>query len=415
VHLCSALLTLAKIKIVVMSLFILAACDVLDIKKQTDLAGSTGKVKGKVVVKSNQSGSVMVVQYKNNHGVLVKLNKVTASREGHYQFNVLPGEYAFFAFIDLNSDGEFQRGKEHGNYYTNPRFFNVEENQSITLDPLVINGHPVMTDADIKIESKTLKISENIGKIIKLTDAQFNRDYSMGMWRPIDFLETVGGGLMMLEEFDKNKIPVIFVHGINGGPTDLKLAIENLHTKHFQPWVLYYPSGFSLNVISDYFLQAIQQQQQRYNFRKFIIIAHSMGGLVTRSLVKKYTQDVTGGEHDIQLVMTVNSPVGGMASATAGVAYSPIVVPSWRDLSPESNFFKDVFNWSWPSTIPYHLVFSYYDDSDSDGVVALASQIPAKIQSETTGIYGFNDDHVGTLNNERFIDLYKSILEMQIK
>jgi len=415
VRLYSAMLAMAKLKIIIISLFMMAACDFFDIKKQTDLAGSAGTIMGRVNVESIQAGSVVIVQFKNNHGVLVKLNEVVASLDGGYRFTVLPGEYAFFAFIDVNNDGEFQRDKEHGNYYSNPKLFMVEANQNITLEPLVIKGHPPIPSTEIKIESKAVKISDNIGKVIDLSDARFSRDnYSMGMWRPIDFLEKVGGGLMMLQDYDKNKTPVIFVHGINGGPTDFKQAIDNLDRKHFQPWVLYYPSGFSLNVISDYFLQAVQQQQKHHNFRKFIVIAHSMGGLVTRSFVKKYTQRITAKENDIQLVMTVNSPIGGMTSATTGVKYSPIVVPSWRDISPESKFFKDLFNWNWPSTIPYHLVFSYYDGSGSDGVVALDSQIPAKIQSETTGIYGFNDDHVGTLNNERFISLYKSILEKQI-
>ena len=35
-----------------------------------------------------------------------------------------------------------------------------------------------------------------------------------------------------------------------------------------------------------------------------------------------------------------------------------------------------------------------------DGVVTLLSQVPLKLQSESTRMYVFNNDHVGTLNDK---------------
>lgn len=408
------LFTIAKLNIVIVGLVLLGACGFVDIKEQTDLAGSAGTIKGHIIVKSKQKGSVVVVRFKNNHGILVRLNKIIATHDGNYRFNVLPGEYAIFAFIDVNNDGEFQRGKEHGNYFQSPLSYKVDANQTVTLKPLVIKSDPPLPPTGTEIAYQTVKISENIGKVINLSDSEFTREnYSMGMWRPIDFLDKVGGGLLMLQDYDKDKTPVIFVHGISGGPTDLIAVIDNLDKKRFQPWVLYYPSGFRLSVISDYFIQAVQQLQKRHSFREFIVIAHSMGGLVTRSFIKKYTERFPGNADDIQLVMTINSPIGGMASAAIGVAISPIVVPAWRDINPESDFFKDIYSWNWPSNIPYHLIFSYFDGDDTDGVVGLDSQIPLKLQTEATRIYGFNNNHVGTLADEKFIKLFNSVLAKQ--
>ncbi len=413
---------IAKLNVVVAALLLLGACGVVDIMEQTDLAGSAGLISRQIIVKSKQKGSVVVVRFKNNNGILVRLNQTVVTNNGNYRFNVLPGEYAIFAFIDVNNDGKFQRGKEHGNYFQNPLFYKVKENQTVTIKPLVIKSDPPLPPVGTEIAYQSVKISKNIGKVINLSGSEFIREnYSMGMWRPIDFLEKVGGGLMMLQDYDKVKTPVIFVHGINGGPTDLKVAINNLDKKYFQPWVLYYPSGFLLSAISDYFLQAVRQLQKRHGFRKFIVIAHSMGGLVTRSFVKKYTKRFPANAVDIQLVMTINSPLGGMASAKTGVTYSPIVVPSWRDISPESDFIEDLNNWNWPSNIPYHLVFSCFhvfmfscfDGDDTDGVVPLDSQIPSKHQSEATRIYGFNNNHVGTLDDEGFIKLFNSVLAKQ--
>jgi len=92
----------------------------------------------------------------------------------------------------------------------------------------------------------------------------------------------------------------------------------------------------------------------------------------------------------IQLFITVNSPMRGMPSAKSGLAYSPIVVPAWRDVASESEFIKNLSAWYWPKEIPYHLVFSYEAGEGSDGVVPLESQIPLRLQSESTRIYGFN-------------------------
>jgi len=44
--------------------------------------------------------------------------------------------------------------------------------------------------------------------------------------------------------------------------------------------------------------------------------------------------------------MTINSPMGGMSSASAGVKHSPIVVPSWRDIMPGSDFLKGIHSWN---------------------------------------------------------------------
>jgi len=39
-------------------------------------------------------------------------------------------------------------------------------------------------------------------------------------------------------------------------------------------------------MISDYLTEALSRLQNKHNFKEFVIIAHSMGGLVTRSFVK---------------------------------------------------------------------------------------------------------------------------------
>jgi hypothetical protein len=101
----------------------------------------------------------------------------------------------------------------------------------------------------------------------------------------------------------------------------------------------------------------------------------------------------------------------GMSSASNGVMYSPVVVSSWRDIAPGSEFLERIHTWKWPKTLPYHLVFSYINGESDDGVVSLDSQIPYKLQLEATGLFGFNSNHSGILKEKVFISRFNQILK----
>ncbi len=108
-----------------------------------------------------------------------------------------------------------------------------------------------------------------------------------------------------------------------------------------------------------------------------------MGGLMIRSFVMKHQQDQN--EYQISLVITINSPLYGMDSATMGVK-SPIVIPVWRDIASNSDYVKRVHAWRWPKEIPYHLVFSFLPKKEGDGVVPLRSQLSLTLQDEAVRI-----------------------------
>ena len=174
---------------------------------------------------------------------------------------------------------------------------------------------------------------------------------------------------------------------------------------------LYNPSGLKLEFTSDYLVQALLHLQDRHSFGRVFIVAHSLGGLVARSSMKKYHQQYPEMADSLDLLITVNSPLKGMSSAALGVNNSPIVLPVWRDLDPGSKFLLDLNNWLLPEKTPYHLVFSFKTDSTGDGVVPLQSQLPLKVQQNAVRIYGFNNTHVGTLKDKVFLDLFNSILD----
>ncbi len=396
-------------------LFAMPGCSLKEIHEQTKIVENVGFIKGNIKLTSDQKGAVIVLCFRDEKGIPVLENRVIASEKGDFLFSVIPGAHYIVAFIDVNKDRRYQPG-EHGNYHGIPSKIDVAPKQTVTLETITIAGEVPKPETEIKPIAKILAAWKNIGKVVALDDPRFSRDnYAMGLWRPVDFLDQAEGGLFFLQGYQQGKVPVLLVHGFNGGPTDWEKVIESLDKQLFQPWVFYYPSGLRLDMISDYLVEAVSRLQHKYGFTEFNVIAHSMGGLVTRSFVKKYVEHAPENSKRLRLVMTVNSPMAGMSAAAAGVKHSPIVIPSWRDVEPGSAFLQGIHAWNWPQEIPYHLVISYANGENGDGVVPLQSQVPLKLQSESIRMYAFNNDHVGTLNDNNFLGLLNRILKDNIE
>jgi pimeloyl-ACP methyl ester carboxylesterase/uncharacterized protein (DUF2141 family) len=393
---------------------IFSGCSLIKAHEQADLIESIGKITGRVEVVGSQQGPVIVLRFRDDNGHPVLISHMPTSEQGDYLFDVAPGKYYIAAFVDFNGDEHYQKD-EHGNFWGTPSIIEVPEKKTVNIEPVIISGPMPKPDSELKVRKRIFKIVENIGSITTITDPTFtSENYSMGMWHPVDFLEQVGGGLFFLHPYQAGKIPVLFIHGANGGPTVWQSVIESLDSEKFQPWIFYYPSGLRLDMISGYLLQAVASLHNKYNFNQLSVASHSMGGLVTRSFIKKCQEQHPMIAKKINFVMTVNSPMGGMSSAATGVNHSPIIVPAWIDVAPESAFLKDLHEWMWPDEIPYHLVFSFKTGDSSDGTVSLESQIPLRLQDESVRMYGFNNDHAGTLKDPDFISLFNELLNNRL-
>ena len=406
---------------IVASLFVLnglllniSACSLFEIKEQAQQTESTGVIKGKILLNTSKSGPVNVHRYFLKNNTYIADSFIHTNSDGEYQFYTLPGTYYIAAFVDSNKDGEYQEDEDADFYsieYGKPAPVVVNPREIVTVATITISGKAPELSSEYTSEDALEKSVQNIGKQTSLDDPMFNRsNNSMGMWKPLQFLEQVGGGLFLLQKYQHNKIPVLFVHGMNGGPLDWKEAIDALDRDYFQPWVIYYPSGLRVDMISDYMVQAISDLQHKYEFNRIFIVAHSLGGLVARSSIKLYLQRYPELAESIDLLMTVNTPLDGMESAALGVKNSPIVLPVWRDLDPESKFIHDLNDWLLPEDIPYYLIFSYMPGSGDDGIVPMQSQLPYLIQVNAAKIYGFNNTHLGTLKDRAFLNLFNAIL-----
>lgn len=391
--------------------FSLSACSLKTIKEQSTKVDSFAEINGEVQVSYQTDSPVMVAALTLLETNVNVINQVEIDGNGRYELNLLPGEYLIGSYVDANNNHKRDPNEDVVIHHNNGEVFSeifLDKNQTLTLPTLTINqGDNVQSDA--KVKYNITKSKSNTGKVVSLDDPMFSRENSdLGLWKPFDFSKHVGGGLMFLQPYDKNKTPVLFVHGISGSPTEFKEAIAALDTDKFQPWIMYYPSGVRLELVSDYILSSLIKLESKYGFDNFHLISHSMGGLVTRTFLREHAAAKT--KFNVSLYVTINSPLYGMESAASGVKTSPIVIASWRDLATGSDYIKAAHEWKIPKEIPYHLFFSYLPGKEGDGVVPLSSQLSLSLQEEAVRIYGSQGSHAGVLAEPEFVERLTKVI-----
>ena len=262
-----------------------------------------------------------------------------------------------------------------------------------------------------------------MGEIASLDDSRFaDKVGKDSLWRPVDFTVEGNAGVYFLEKFDATKTPVLFIHGVSGTPTDFRPLIERLDRRRFQPWVYYYPSGARLPSVADHLTQTIPKLEFQYGFQKFVVVAHSMGGLVSRGFLLRYSSLGSGAA--IPLYITIATPWDGDPAARFGVQMAPVAVGVWEDMVPDSDYLRELFYAGDRATrnhralsegISHHLLFTYKQagvslGGASDGTVAVSSQLHWNAQRDAAKIYGFNDTHMGVLQSVPVSDLLNDLL-----
>jgi len=105
-------------------------------------------------------------------------------------------------------------------------------------------------------------------------------------------------GLFLMTPYDKDKIPLVIVHGLMSRPRTWSQMINTLlnnkeiRTK-YQIWLFAYPTGFPILISSNKLRTVLLEAQNLFdpkknnpNFDQMVILGHSMGGLLTKSMVQ---------------------------------------------------------------------------------------------------------------------------------
>ncbi len=313
----------------------------------------------------------------------------------HFGLDLPEGDYEIVVFADRNGDRRFAEAEAISR--TSLSLTRANYPSMVVPEHLVELGAPTAVDWDVEIPVPAGIVASRslfypVGALRSLDDPIFSRDMStLGQYDPASFLEQFPTMFYALEEDLVHKVPVIFVHGINGSPREFQTIVDQLDRERFKPWFFYYPSGGDLSqmgrVFHDVFLSGETISIDRTV--PIVIVAHSMGGLVVREAMNIRSTENTASS-PIEFI-SLASPFGGHPAARMAETGGGLVLPSWRDINPDNAFIQKLYRQPLPDDVRHHLFYGFSTDGDADlessndGVVPLWSQLhdPARQQSAT--------------------------------
>lgn len=339
----------------------------------------------------------------------------------HFGLSLPAGNYQLVVFADADNNQVFDQTEVVGrrkivlSRSTSPDgvLAHTDITLSLHLEPLAWpESFPVRVAPQLETS-----LFYPAGSIRSLNDSLFDDAIAtLGMYDPGAFLEAAPTMFYALEEDLGHKIPVVFVHGIGGTPRSFAPLLERLDRSRFKPWIFYYPSGGDLDHQAAFFYRLfISGDVIPLGNMPLIVIAHSMGGLVVREALNQYKGLAV--ENRVELFISIASPLGGHAAAASGEEHAPFVLPAWRDLNPANPFIQELYRKPLPEFVSHHLLYAFGNSQgmkfgeNSDGVVALASQLHRPAQEASTLQRGFNSGHTSVLTDPAAIEHIVSAIE----
>ena len=399
-----------------------AGCVFRELRQQMEIMREEfTTIQGSVAGYSRQPQPIVVVAWNAEAPEEGILRSWFMYGKGKFTFTVhAPASYQIMAFEDLNGDFIYQKNEPVG-ICRDPSPVAVQpgkalENLEVRIGPPGTVTVPVRVDISSDASRASVEdIKYSIGEVVNLDDPRFSPTVAkLGLWLPIRFLREAGLGLYFLEAYDPSKIPVLFVHGAGGHPGEWRFLIDRMDRSRYQPWVYFYPSGLRLERQGEILYRIIRLLQNQHKFNKIGLVAHSMGGLISRSCINEIQRQPS--HFKCNVFITLSTPWGGHEAAEMGLKHAPEVVPSWRDMVPNSHFLNSLRDTPLPPETAYYLLFSYSGkfsiavNRNNDGVVSIDSELDATAQIAARRVFGFEEDHVGILSSAAVSQVFNSIL-----
>lgn len=388
-------------------------CAFHGLRQDLEVMAQAAEISGRVVATPTSKSPIFVALYRVEKHKQILHAYYLAYNSGEFRFLVPPGTYYLFAFEDKNEDAVF-KPDERADWYGAPSPLALGPGEAAAGIVLRVEA-PADAGAQVPrfhapaLETIRMQVREPlVGILAELSDPRFSARYaSKGLWAPVKFLDEPGGGIFFLEPYAADKIPVLFVHGAGGYPQQWGPIIDGLDRSRFQPWILHYPAGLRLGLLGEFLEKYLAELQVKHQFDELFIVAHSMGGLVSRCALNFNIENRSTAF--IRLLVTIATPWQGHPTANYGVAQSPVVVPSWYDMAPDSPFLKGLHATSLPPGIEFDLLFGYRGKASSngqlsDGTVLLRSVLANDMQTAASHIYGFDEDHASILDSPDVAD-----------
>jgi len=388
----------------------------------TELKDNYGVFKGQV--NGSNSEADVVVSLINKQGG--EIESVRTVRVDELVYALLPqADYYAVAFEDTNGDFVYQRG-EAASWIDDPLVSWIDELDiddqidipSLPIQEFELSSQTALPEAmDFSLDAlrSTTNRADNFLRVITWEDPVFSKEnVEMGMWRPQEFLKQVGFGLYVLEEFDPTKNVIVMVHGISDSPKVFRELSEVIPDK-YQLLLFHYPSSSSLRYTSYALSESLDELVQRYDVAQLDVIAHSMGGLVSKGMIYQAKANPDLLEH-LRLFISIASPFGGHAAAASGTRWAPVVAPVWWAMAPNSPYLSAIDSIDLSNGPRHHLFYTYSHErggerQDTDTVVSVESQLVESARTNATAIYPIADSHVGVMTNDCIMSMIPAILE----
>ena len=400
------------------ALLLLSSCSLLALHRDLRAGADAGGVVGTVSHDEDDASLVVVFALREEGDSWAADNYVHLATRHDFLMRLPAGHrYLVGAFVDRNDNLRLDDNEPVvllPNPVTVAQGWKGVNTVSLTLVP---TGRVGRSMAEVlqglgDVEPQPLPIWT--GEVSDLDDDRFSaQSGSMGLWRPFEFLTNVGIGVFFLEAYDATRTPVLFVSGAGGNPREWRTAIDALDRSRYQPWVFVYPSGQRLANSAAVLARCVSLLREKYGFGGLYVTAHSMGGLVARDFIHRNA--VQAGGSSVPVFVSFVTPWRGHPAAGLGVQRSPVVVPSWIDMQPDSQFQQAIFVRPLPATTAHYLLYAQTDptrpaDRATDGTIAVSSQLHPDAVREAREVVGFTENHTSVLTSPEVMATYRRIL-----
>ena len=387
-----------------------SSCSLLGVKKQVKQINSHGVIAIEVSNLDKTATNYALALSKDAKGTNEMVGFQVLGQDGLAIFLLRENRtYSTGAFADLNGNGK---------YDTHEPAQLKRDLRPTALSDLKDRAKPILLTLSLTNDlpkNQTIALPrENpdlgealpiaLGEIADLDLPKFSSAAGeAGMWKPFEFMVHNGMGVYFLEPYTPKKKPVILVYGISGSAQDWRKILDKIDRDKYQPWLFQYPSGMRLEKSANALSSALLLLKQFHKYDTVDVVAHSMGGLVSRGAIQR-TISLTGTNF-IPHFITISTPWGGHQAAELAVKHLSFPVPSWRDMAPDSDYLKEILSKPLPKGTRHDMLFSYKSSGgfglpdENDGVVSVPSQLLPDVQDVAASVLGVYADHMGILSS----------------
>ena len=341
---------------------------------------------------------------------------------GGYELVVPAGRYGIAAFADRNGNGRFDAGEALAEYAgpapVQASGTGVVAGLDLVLAAAALPSAAAARATTLGLDRLPLRLhSTQAGALADIDAEAFSAEQaSQGYWAPMSFFRRHGGNVYFLEPYDPGRTPVLFVHGAAGSPQDFRPLLAALDRSRYQAWVFHYPSGAGVDSMAHLLYWKLLNLHVRHGYTQLAVVAHSMGGLVVRTLLAGLGPELPAP----RLFVSISTPWGGEVAAELGVRHAPAVVPSWHDMRPDGPFMTALFRKPLPSAVDHVLLFGHKGGYSllrptTDGTVTLASQLRPEAQAQARRVLGFDEDHTSILASPQLARVLGGVLDAALQ